>query len=368
MLKSLSNSKGTVAVLTAILTAVLMGFVALGTDVGYIYTVRSQMQNAVDSAAMAGAAYLYLSDRTQAVTQATAAAIDYASKNKAANAPVAITAEDIEFSPAAPANPIRIKVTARRTNATNNPVTTLFPTKFVSFSHIERRSVDIVATASAALKSVKAVGGLRPWAVRDKWIDYNGNGDVDNGEYVGYTDADLGQQVILKYGADDGRPLPQWFNPVDLPPLNRGTPITGADAYRELIMNGYNDVVEIGDRLQIETGNMVGPTEEGVNHLIHDDPYAYWNGTQVAGSDYPEMKSPRIIKIAFYNPNDLPSGGQNDYITIIKFGAFFVEDINVPGEGGSASNNVMGRFIKLITSDTPGNEFPSFLVNVSLVE
>ncbi len=364
MLRSLSNSKGTVAVLTAILITVLISFVALGTDVGYIYTVRSQMQNAVDSSAMAGAAYLYLTDRTQAVHQATTAAIDYASKNKAANAPVVITSQDIEFSPAAPANPTRIKVTARRTRATNNPI----PTIFASFLPIGRDSVDVVATATAALKSVKAVGGLRPWAVRDKWIDYDGDGDVDAGEYVGYTDADLGQQVILKYGADDGRPLPQWFNPVDLPPLNRGTPITGADAYRELIEHGYNDVVEIGDTLQIETGNMVGPTEEGVNHLIHDDPYAYWNGTQVAGSDYPEMKSPRIIKIAFYNPNDLPSGGQNDYVTIIKFGAFFVEDINVPGQGGSASDNVMGRFIKLITSDTPGNEFPSFLVNVSLVE
>lgn len=364
MLRSLNNSKGTVAVLTAILIAVLISFVALGTDVGYIYTVRSQMQNAVDSAAMAGAAYLYLSDGNQAKTQATQAAIDYASKNKAANASVVITAQDIEFSPAAPENPTRIKVTARRTRATNNPV----PTIFASFLPIGRNSVDVTATASAALKSVKAVGGLRPWAVRDKWIDNNGDGNVDNGEYVGYTDADLGQQVILKYGADNGRPLPQWFNPVDLPPLNKGTPITGADAYRDLIEHGYNDVVSIWDRLQIETGNMTGPTEEGVRHLINDDPYAYWDGTQVVGSSYPEMKSPRIIKIAFYNPNDLPSGSQNGYVTIIKFGAFFLEGINVPGGEGGASDNVMGRFIKLITNDVPGEGFPSFLVNVSLVE
>lgn len=364
MLRSLSDNKGAVAVMTAIIIAVLIGFAALGTDIGYIYTVRNQLQNAADSAAMAGAAYLYLSDRTQAVTQATAAAIDYASKNKAANMPIVITSQDIEFFPAAPANPTQIKVTTRRTSATNNPVSTIF----ASFLPIGSSSVDVITTAKAGLKSVKAVGGLRPWAVRDKWIDYDGDEDVDEGEYVGYTDADLGQQVILKYGADDGRPLPQWFNPVDLPPLNRGTPITGADEYRELIQHGYNDVVEIGDTLQIETGNMTGPTESGVNYLLNEDPYAYWNGTGVAGSDYPEMKSPRIIKIAFYNPNDLPSGGQNDYITVVKFGAFFVEDINIPGEGGSASDNVMGRFIKIITSDTAGEEFPSFLVNVSLVE
>lgn len=363
MLKSLNDNKGAVAVLTAIIMAALIGFVSLGTDTGYIYTVRNQLQNAADSAAMAGAAHLYHTDRTEAITQATAAAIDYASKNKAANEPVILTSQDIEFFPPAPENPTRIRVTARRTNATNNPVKTIF----AACLPIGISSVDVTATATAALMSVKAVGGLRPWAVRDKWVDSNGDGELDDGEYVGYTDADLGQQVIIKYGADDGRPLPQWFNPVDLPPLNRDTPITGADAYQELIENGYNDVVEIGDQLQIETGNMTGPTESGVHHLINEDSYAYWDGTNVANSNYPEMKSPRIVKIAFYNPYDLPSGGQNDYITVIKFGAFFIEGINESGDG-SANNNVMGRFIKLITDDTPGDEFPSFLASVALVE
>lgn len=364
MLKNLSDNKGTIAVLTAVVLTVLLGFVALGTDTGYIYTVRNQLQNAADSAAMAGAAHLYHADRTVAINRATTAAIDFASKNTAANEPVVITAQDIEFFPPAPENPIRIKVTAQRTKATNNPVQTIF----ASLLPIGFSSVDVIATATSALMSVKAVGGLRPWAVRDKWVDNNGDGALDDGEYVGYSDADLGQQVILKFGADDGRPLPQWFNPVDLPPLNRGTPITGADAYEELISNGYNDTVSIGDQLQIETGNMTGPTESGVHHLLNEDSYAYWDGTQVAGSSYPDMKSPRIVKIAFYNPYDLPSGGQNDFVTIIKFGAFFVEDINIPNEDGSANNNVMGRFIKLITDDTPGDEFPSFLSSVALVE
>jgi Flp pilus assembly protein TadG len=363
-LKNLNDTKGVVAVMTAIVMTALIGFVSLGTDVGYIYTVRNQLQNAVDSAAMAGAANLYFASRTEAINHASAVAIDFASKNTAAGEPVVITLGDIEFLPPAPEIPTRIRVTARRTKATNNPVQTIFASSLPTGIG----SVDITVTATAALMSVKAVGGLRPWAVRDKWIDYDGDGELDEGEYVGYSDADLGQQVVLKYGTDDGRPMPQWFNPVDLPPLNRDTPITGADAYQDLIENGYNDTVEIGDQLQIETGNMTGPTESGVHHLLNEDDDAYWDGSQVTGSDYPEMRSPRIVKIAFYDPYDLPSGGQNDYVTIIKFGAFFIEDINIPGEDGSANDNIKGRFIKIITDDTPGDEFPTFLASVSLVE
>ncbi|MGR3311000.1 MAG: pilus assembly protein TadG-related protein [Candidatus Brocadiales bacterium] len=363
MFKRLRDTKGAIAILTVILLTTLVGFVALGTETGHIYTVRNQLQNAADSAAMAGAAYLYLPDRTDAINKATKEAIKYALKNKASNKPVVLSTSDIEFSPAAPENPLRIKVTVRRTKATGNPVQTLFASVLPGGIS----SVDVTATSTAALMSVKAVGGLRPWAVRDKWVDVNGDEIVDEGEYVGYTDADLGRQVILKYGMDDGRTMPQWFNPVDLPPLNRDTPITGADAYRDLIENGYNEVIMIGDQLQIETGNMIGPTEDGITHLINDDPYSYWDGTNVVNSSYADMKSPRIIKIAFYDPTELPSSGMSDYITVIKFGAFFVEGINVSGDG-PASNNIMGRFIKIITDDEPGDAFPSFLTTVSLVK
>jgi hypothetical protein len=53
-----SRQRGAFLVIAAILIAVLLGMVALGIDVGRLYAMRSEMQNAVDAAALAAAAEL----------------------------------------------------------------------------------------------------------------------------------------------------------------------------------------------------------------------------------------------------------------------------------------------------------------------
>lgn len=53
-----SRQRGAFLVIAAILMAVLLGVVALGIDVGRLYALRSEMQNAVDAAALAAAAEL----------------------------------------------------------------------------------------------------------------------------------------------------------------------------------------------------------------------------------------------------------------------------------------------------------------------
>lgn len=52
------SQRGAFLVLAAILLAVLLGMAALGIDVGRVYALRSEMQNAVDAAALAAAAEL----------------------------------------------------------------------------------------------------------------------------------------------------------------------------------------------------------------------------------------------------------------------------------------------------------------------
>jgi Flp pilus assembly protein TadG len=49
------NESGTVAIITAILMVVLLGFLALAVDVGHLATVKNELQNAADAAALAGA-------------------------------------------------------------------------------------------------------------------------------------------------------------------------------------------------------------------------------------------------------------------------------------------------------------------------
>jgi Flp pilus assembly protein TadG len=53
------DESGSVAVITAICLVFLLGFVALVVDVGHLYAVRNEVQNAADAAALAGARALF---------------------------------------------------------------------------------------------------------------------------------------------------------------------------------------------------------------------------------------------------------------------------------------------------------------------
>ena len=60
LLRRLGNQKGVTIVVVAIVLVVLIGFAALAIDLGYLYIVRGELQNAADSGALAGAQVLYI--------------------------------------------------------------------------------------------------------------------------------------------------------------------------------------------------------------------------------------------------------------------------------------------------------------------
>jgi len=51
----MKERKGAVAVIVAIVLAMLIGFVALAVDVGYVMVTRNELQDVADAAALAGA-------------------------------------------------------------------------------------------------------------------------------------------------------------------------------------------------------------------------------------------------------------------------------------------------------------------------
>ena len=55
----LVKQQGASLVLTVMILAGILGFFALAIDVGYLFVVRNQLQNAADTAALSGANYLY---------------------------------------------------------------------------------------------------------------------------------------------------------------------------------------------------------------------------------------------------------------------------------------------------------------------
>ena len=325
MYQFLKEKKGNVVILVAVSLAVVLGMAALSIDIGYIYTAKNQLQAAVDASALAGASGLIVNQ-----AEATNRAIYYAGLNNCINDPVIIDAGNVTFPTAD-----QIQVSAARN----------LDLYFGGILGIHMLTIQAIAIAQIGI--LDGVGGLKPWAIPD----------------LNFT---LGEQVLLKAG-ELGAPGTSsgFFYPVDFPPLNRGTPITGASEYGENIINGAEDPIFVGDILVVEPGNMIGPTAAGVRALIDMDPTAYWqtdpdygdNGGYVAGSDFEGFSSPRIVKIPFYDPNYPPDSGKNT-VEVIRLGAFFLE--------GVSGRNVMGRFIE-ITAPGFWGDSASFIMGVKLI-
>jgi len=321
MSPSREGERGSTLVFTAIAMAVILVVSAIAIDLGVIGAARSQLQNAMDAAALAGASGLF-DDQDRA----TQLAITFAGLNECMNDAVIITDANVSF-PAS--DQVRVEETQQ---------IDLYFAKVIGMN-----TADIYAEATAALGSLSGTGQVKPWAIPDF-------------DYV------LGDEVLLKSGESDPPSAnSSFFYCVDFPPLNKGTPITGASEYEDNILYGSSMAIEIGDQLQIEPGNMAGPTGHGVRDLIAMDPNAVWNGStnRIDNSDFAEFSSPRVCKIAMYDPDIPPESGRN-YVTVVRLGAFFLERIQ-------GNKSVYGRFIEITTGGVwgPGD---SDLYGVKLVQ
>jgi len=314
----MSDENGNVIAITAVAMLVFIGFLSLGVDVGTMMIARNQLQTAADAAALAGASGLVFNQ-----SEATNRAIEFAANNTCMNQSVQISTSDVTFPTSS-----RVQVQTNQTINLNFAGVIGLPTANIS------------AVAAAEIGTIVGTGGLKPWAVPD----------------FGWS---VGEEVVIKSGVL-GAPAtnPGYFYPVNFPPLNRGTPVPGAQEYESNIVNGADSEIYINDILQVEPGNMVGPTQQGVNYLIDQDPNAYWDGSGVANSAFPGYSSPRIIKVPLYDHNLAPDSGRNT-VVIVGLAAFFVIDMR--------GRDVIGVFLEMTTGGTFGNGF-SLLKGVKLVQ
>jgi Mg-chelatase subunit ChlD len=147
-----ARRKGIVVVLVAFLLVVIVGVLALALDVGYLYVVKEDLQTAADSAALAGASGLSISQ-----DEARNRAYAYAKKNRANRAAVVLQPSDVElgqwdpstrtFTPTGSspgAQPSAVKVTAQLRESRGNAVG-LFFARVLGVN-----SSDVAATAIGA--------------------------------------------------------------------------------------------------------------------------------------------------------------------------------------------------------------------------
>lgn len=296
-----SDEKGNILVLAAVSLFSMLGFASLAIDAGCVLTAKNQLQSAADASALSGASGL-MENRAEAVRRAVLTGGNNACLSQA----VLIAQENVDF-PAAD----RIRVRAERD----------VPLYFARLFGVQ--SVRLSAAAVAELGTIVGTPGMRPWAVPDmNWSK--------------------GTSVVIKSGSL-GAPAtnPSFYYPVDFPPLNTGNPETGAAIYELNIVEGTRHTVGVGDVVQVEPGNMVGPTRQGVDALMAMDPDAFWNGSEIEGSAFPGTASPRVVKIPLYDPDDPPDSGRNS-VTVTSLASFFITGI----QGG----NVIGVFMEKITS------------------
>lgn len=163
--------RGAVVVWTAALMPVLLGFVALTVDTGYLYMVRTELQVAADAAALAGAWTLYDEYGQGDEIAARAEAERFAGLNlKMDNWPLGEDGFELgwipdPYDPASPFTPTfveeanTVRVVVRRTAATGNPVKMFFASIFGV------HQVDLAATASVTMMGVQQADGV-PLALR----------------------------------------------------------------------------------------------------------------------------------------------------------------------------------------------------------
>jgi hypothetical protein len=346
------DESGYVLVFVAMTLMTLLGVSMLAIDVGMVMTARTQAQNSADAGALAGAIALLFEDfdDRSASGPAVQNALAAARGNQVMNQTVSVTPADVTFPPNGGGGLTdRVQVNVFRSAQRSNAVTNLVAA-FFGF-----QNTDVEATATAEASPANAAECVLPFAVPDKWVErqtgpwdptdtftpFPKNPSVQPDSYVdaasaGYTGytlaADKGRQLVLKAGTGHNI-APSFYYAIALP----GS--TGGADYRWNIANCNTSRLTIFQLLTAEPGNMVGPTKQGVQDLIDQDPGAYWDAGQqkVISTMNP---SPRVKMMPIFDPLYYEIGkknGRNADLKAANFVGIFVE--------GMQGNDVIGRIV-----------------------
>jgi Flp pilus assembly protein TadG len=384
--------RGSVLVFTAVALVALLAAAALAIDLGMLLDTRQDAQRAADAAALAGASAFQGATGTAAIPDARNKALQFAAKNLvrgvavdtvgAANGNTAVTTytsneAQVWIFPATS----RVRVRIRRA-----AVTTWLAKVF------GKQSIPIAAWATAEASNAGGATCVRPFAVPDLWKETNAASDPnanhvwDSNEswsfdpgagdtYEAYNPNNPTSPTGTGYGTvirnsttgvvdDFGTPMIiKEMNPTDqlssgfFFPFQIGND-PGANAYKNNITGCNPATTYVGVPYQIQTGDMVGPTKQGIDNLISQDPSAVWvpphytNGALdpgtgiVTGSNQANWTdSPRVIKIALFDPNQVAGlHGGSVNITFNNIALMFLEGFQQVG-GNPNKYPLVARFL-----------------------
>ncbi len=411
------NERGGTLVLVAISMVVILAAAALAVDLAAAFAWRAEAQKIADSAALAGASVFLdalVLDEAAATAEAEARAEEYALYHTIKKDPV----QESEVTVEVLFDEEKVRVYIARLG---------LPTWFARIIGIG--SIDIRAVAAAQAFAAGESRCLKPLALADLWSDGDddtgsapriweptedweyGSSEADsyqryelpevdeNGNPIpvpastgygsdfrnGYADAsgqtyenDYGRPVQLK-SADPNDPYnfsPGIFFPWRIPSDPNqaecdqgggggGSGGQGGAEYRQNLCECNNSPVELFTPYDLEPGNMIGPTQQGVGELIAEDPNVYWDPNAYGGDGGPVrptedgtgieevgLSSPRVIKIALFDPSEIDGSGMQS-IEFNNFALLFLE------EQGSGQDPVMARFMYFASGEGAGSAGPT---------
>lgn len=301
------EEKGAVLAVVALGLVSLLGFAAIVVDYGVLALQRRKLVTAADAAALAGAQELiHNSFHPEA---AEAKAVEYAVFN------------GVEGG----------RVTAKVSEGNRAITVEVEGTVDYTFARLlgyERETVSV--RAKAVTGPIKSMKGIVPLAIVEQEFEF-------------------GKEYVLKYS--------DWkktgLDPGSYGALSLGG--KGADLYRDNVKYGYQDIISIGDIIEVESGNMSGPTAQGINYRLE----------QCRGLS-PADISPGCPLLIYIPVVELYSPGSKQ-VVIAGFAAFFINRDKPPGPGNE--NAVTGVFVKRIALGEISRQAADFGVyGINLVE
>jgi Flp pilus assembly protein TadG len=329
-----SNRRGAALALVALGAPVLIGMIALGVDLGMMFSARAEAQRATDSGALAGAAlFLIYEHPLDAVTPAEQEAFAFTEANAIREEGIDSVEVTVEVNP----DSQMVKVTATRT----------IPTWFAKIFGVNTVTVATVSVAHAA-EAGSTTRCVKPFALPDLWDEtLDGTGTYPNegdkqpapdpgsniwdlrqpdgtmppatgnepglyenwifnaGENYGGADAaagdqtgwgtgarngkpdlqgrvydnDYGREMLVKYQDPNGGESSHWL-PFVIPGYG-----TGVSSFTDNITECRPTEFSIGDKVDDEPGLYPNPTWKAFEELLNQDPDAYWHEYQYTDAD-----------------------------------------------------------------------------------
>ena len=356
-LRMVSNERGSVLALVALLLVVFLGLAALAIDFGLLYVARGEAQRAADASAHAGAGY-FMHNPNATEAEIKAEAVRVGERNL-------VRGEWTEIRPDEDIDVLwderKVRVQVRRTNERGNPVATLLA-HVIGFGNM-----NVAASAAAQIWPADVTECVLPFAIPDRWClsgadgarcpdDYSdglnpsqgweeghwyrpwSNPLTINGSdyWTGYSDEQFGNALNIRPSRPQDALQPGWFFPFRIPGHQ------GASDYRKAI----DDCVTgdrawgVGDVVYTENGRMEGPTQQGfeggggVQGLLTRYPDARWDTSCDQGVGCavgnPDHIAGRTRPVALFDPSNPPEIGNNPF-EIVGFAAVFVEGADDDG-------------------------------------